>query len=533
MVKSTQAESRWTQTERWDAAIAGASRQVEGIQGQMRAQSLAAATLRTRYLDEFDAAVELGNSGADAVAAVADPKITEISRSANAADHRHDATVRTQLVPAVRAGDRAAALVAVTRADVAVTKVLAAARRIQGRVRALRAADVAAARSAADQARMIGLAAALIGTLAAAGLAVLMTRSIVRPLRRLEQVTTAAAGGDLTVQVGATARDEIGQVSRSFDAMVASLGEIVGRVVETARNQQRAADEMARASGQTGEAIGQIAATVEQVARGASEQAVATRRVTDTVEEMARGIQRVADGGQTAAGVAGQADRAAGAGVETVAEAGRAMGRIEERVADAADVVGALGAKSAAIGDIVSTIGDIASQTNLLALNAAIEAARAGEQGRGFAVVAEEVRKLAESTGRQAGSIAGLIGDIQAETERAVAAMAASRREADAGSASVREAGESFAAIRALVLELTGEVTDVAAAAQVLEAGAQQVQEDISTTASLGEENAAAAEEVSAATEETSAATEQVAATADEVTRSAASLTDLVGRFTF
>jgi methyl-accepting chemotaxis protein len=372
------------------------------------------------------------------------------------------------------------------------------------------------------------VAAVLLGAL----IAFIIAGSITKPLARLRDASDRAAEGDLTVQVSSHAKDEVGQVSRAFDGMLRNFRDIVGRVSDAAKNQTQAAREMADASHQSGQAVGQIAATVEDIARGASEQAEGTQRVTSTVEDMVRGVRQVAEGGQAAAEAAMEADQAAESGNQIVSEATEAIERISERVEDAAGVVTGLGEKGQAIGEIVGTIDQIASQTNLLALNAAIEAARAGEQGRGFAVVAEEVRQLAEESQKAAASIGEIIRDIQQETGRAVEAMAAGRTEVQAGVESVSKAGDAFGMIREQVERVSGEVTQVAAAAEELEAGAGEVQEQIAAVAAVSEENAAAAQQVAASTEETTASTEQVSASASTLASDAEGLAGLVARFT-
>jgi methyl-accepting chemotaxis protein len=52
-------------------------------------------------------------------------------------------------------------------------------------------------------------------------------------------------------------------------------------------------------------------------------------------------------------------------------------------------------------------------------LNASVEAARIGETGRGFGVVADEVKKLADESGKAAGSISDLMEELETELRAA------------------------------------------------------------------------------------------------------------------
>lgn len=60
----------------------------------------------------------------------------------------------------------------------------------------------------------------LVGT----GLALQIARSMVRPVREMEQVTKNVAHGDFSVRVAAVSDDEIGQLGRAINQMIAQLG---------------------------------------------------------------------------------------------------------------------------------------------------------------------------------------------------------------------------------------------------------------------------------------------------------------------
>jgi methyl-accepting chemotaxis protein len=141
------------------------------------------------------------------------------------------------------------------------------------------------------------------------------------------------------------------------------------------------------------------------------------------------------------------------------------------------------------IADKVSIIGEIARQTNILALNAAVEAARAGEHGKGFAVVAAEVRKLAERSQVSAVEIDTLTRNSVRATE---------------------ESGKLLAAIVPDISKTAKLVQEIAAASIEQNSGADQVNNAIQQLNQITQQNAAASEEMATSSEELSGQAQQL-----------------------
>ena len=258
--------------------------------------------------------------------------------------------------------------------------------------------------------------------------------------------------GDLTVQIVAQSRDEVGLLAQNFNLFVARLHGIVSRLRDVTV---------------------ELAAQSRTQAAGAEERSLRVRQQQDeivmvatAVTEMASATQEIAGNAEFAATTSGDAVRLAVAGQSQVGQSQRSISGLAGEVADASQTIHELDGHAHKISGILATISGIAEQTNLLALNAAIEAARAGEQGRGFAVVADEVRVLSRRTHDSTAEIQQMIEALQQTTRRAVGGMETSRQLAGTSVEDAEAANESLARINEAIGAISDMATQIAAAAE-------------------------------------------------------------------
>jgi methyl-accepting chemotaxis protein len=282
----------------------------------------------------------------------------------------------------------------------------------------------------------------------------IITQVVIQPLGEAVQANSRLAEGDLTINLVADRKDEIGQLFASMQKMANKLKEVLSDI-------KTAADQVAAGSLE-------LSSSSQEVSQGASEQAASVEEISSSMEEMASTVAQNADNARQTTVIAVKAAGGAEEGGRAVAATVHAMREIAEKI---------------------EIIEEIARQTNLLALNAAIEAARAGEHGKGFAVVASEVRKLAERS------------QVAAQDIRGVA------------SSSVQTAVSAGRLIEEIVPEIrkTADlIREIDASSAEQAKGIEENSRAIEQFDQIIQANSAAAEELSSTTEELSAQAEQL-----------------------
>ncbi|MEI7026350.1 methyl-accepting chemotaxis protein [Paenibacillus sp. y28] len=363
-------------------------------------------------------------------------------------------------------------------------------------------------------------------------LLILFARHISKPLVRLEHQAERISGGDLTMEdLRVPNRDEIGRLAASFNEMKRHLRELVSQASDSSDVVSAASGQLSQSLADMTQAADSITLAVQDVAKGTDTHAQSVLESARAMEELSAGIQHVATSSSDAFDLSEDAVRHSEQGNEHIQQTTAQMNAVRLTMNDLSGTVKLLEERSREIGDIISMIHEISNQTNLLALNASIEAARAGEQGKGFAVVASEVKKLAERSKHSAEQVTGLIGAIQADITRAVAAMEQGDREVEQGMDTLQVTGEAFRQIHTSVKQVLNQVQEASAVAQQMAATSQQIMASLNEMEHSAHMSASSVQTVSASTEEQLASISGIAGSASLLGTMAERLRQVIHKF--
>lgn len=336
----------------------------------------------------------------------------------------------------------------------------------------------------------------------------MVSKSIVKPIKELTDTANLIAEGNLDIEAKVSTKDEVGQMGEAINRTVVQLRRYIAYIQEIASVLgtmaagdmrihleqdyvgefaaiRKAFEEISASLNHTLSTIRlsvtQVSSSSEQVSGGAQALASGSTEQAATVEEL----------NASSTEIARQAEENLNLVKTTTEQLKNTANRLNvgnQRMVQLTAAMVDIESSANQIADITKVIDGIASQTNLLSLNAAIEAARAGEAGKGFAVVADEVRDLAQKSAEAA--------------KQTVQLLQSSLKDVETGTKIAEETARFLQEVEVDTLKVVEGISRIEEVSADQTISIDQIREGLNQVSAVIQNNAATAEENSATSEE-------------------------------